>query len=74
MRLLHKRRREPRYTVGSVTGFMITQGSQGGAGGKPPKPLWSVHDSAYCYRTLWEGWSETEARAMAARLNAETSG
>lgn len=59
-----------RFTVGTVTGYKITPGAGSrGGGGRPPLTLWSVHDTAYCHRTLYEGFDERYAREMAAALN-----
>jgi hypothetical protein len=61
-----------RYTVGSVTGWVI--GPTAGAGGRhTPATKWYVHDSAYGYRpvAVFERInSERRARQYAADLNA----
>ena len=76
MKLLHKRRRAPRYTVGSVSGTLIHQqsGSSAGGGqrGKPLPLLWYVHDSAFGYRIVCStGRDEEQARTIAHGLNVE---
>lgn len=74
MRLRRHRRwpHGPRFTVGSVTGSLIQQTTRGGGHTNRPMPvLWYVHDAAYCYRIVHEGWDEQTARRLARRLNRE---
>lgn len=40
---------EPRYVVGSVTGY----GAEGGNNSKP-RTMWGIRDSHDCYRVVWE--------------------
>jgi len=43
----------PRFTVGSVTGWRITP-EAGRQHSRPPATIWYVYDSAYCYKPLAE--------------------
>ena len=61
---------DPRYVVGSVTGFKIdpTTGSSS-QNNKPPTPIFYVFDSWVCYRQVLETWHEERANELAAKLN-----
>lgn len=62
---------EPRFVVGSVTGFNYPGGFD-----SKEATFWTVHDRAYCYHIVWRqirhsSRREAYARALAASLNAE---
>lgn len=64
-----------RFTVGSVTGYPITDVNSGEtAGNRAPQTIWYVHDSTYGYLIVREfrgKIGELKARNMAARLNGD---
>lgn len=76
---------KPRYVVSSVTGWAITP--TGATTGPTPQTIWTVLDSAFCYRpvtkirrggggsfrarTSFGDKGERQMRELADRLNAE---
>ena len=43
-----------RFTVGSVTGWPISDRKSRPSYARPAVTIWYVHDSAYCYRIMGE--------------------
>jgi hypothetical protein len=60
----------PQFVVGSLSGYRLNPRVESRYTSSHKMPtLWYVNDAARCYGTLLETWKETEARALAERLN-----